>query len=292
MKILFLKGGAGSGFKGHKGREGKRGGSAAAMAEVVQGTRAALVGSNKIELSRSAVAYAKQHFRTTGGRFSVPLTVTRVDGRAIALGVALVKHGITTTPNVEAIYAVPFLPALLTNAVYLGAAPETKGRSDIKQWHYYGAVLSLDGDKHLVQIDVKETLAGELAYHHAVVEPGRLPGSTAEADGVGWSVNSPRPLRESAFTVATVRQLFKRDRMEKALGPGERWITVKPPGHDKGQPLLIRDMPDGSSKVIAGAGGSVHMVMRETKGGTLYYEHSVVTPESPPGSTARADVGQ
>ena len=44
----------------------------------------------------------------------------------------------------------------------------------------------------------------------------------------------------------------------KAIGPGERWITVKPPGHDKGQPLLIRDMPDGSSKVIGGAGGSMN----------------------------------
>jgi hypothetical protein len=46
----------------------------------------------------------------------------------------------------------------------------------------------------------------------------------------------------------------------KALGPGERWITVRAPGHEKGQPLLIRDNPDGSAHVIGGAGGSMNML--------------------------------
>ena len=44
----------------------------------------------------------------------------------------------------------------------------------------------------------------------------------------------------------------------KALASGERWITIRPPGHDKGQPLLIREQPDGSAKVIGGAGGSLN----------------------------------
>lgn len=45
----------------------------------------------------------------------------------------------------------------------------------------------------------------------------------------------------------------------KALGPGERWITVRPHGPDtKGQPVLIRDNPDGSATVIGGAGGSLN----------------------------------
>lgn len=46
----------------------------------------------------------------------------------------------------------------------------------------------------------------------------------------------------------------------KALGQGERWITIHPPGHEKGQPLLIRDNPDGSAHVIGGAGGSLNML--------------------------------
>lgn len=47
--------------------------------------------------------------------------------------------------------------------------------------------------------------------------------------------------------------------MMKALGPGERWITVKPHGPDaKGQPVLIRENPDGSASVIGGAGGKLN----------------------------------
>jgi len=44
----------------------------------------------------------------------------------------------------------------------------------------------------------------------------------------------------------------------KAIGPGERWITVRAPGHEKGQPILIRDNPDGSASVIGGAGGKLN----------------------------------
>jgi superfamily II DNA or RNA helicase len=44
----------------------------------------------------------------------------------------------------------------------------------------------------------------------------------------------------------------------KALGAGERWITVKAPGHEKGQPVLIKPSDDGSFKVIGGAGGKLN----------------------------------
>lgn len=45
----------------------------------------------------------------------------------------------------------------------------------------------------------------------------------------------------------------------KALQTGERWITVHPHGRDeKGQPVLIQNQPDGSAKVIGGAGGALN----------------------------------
>jgi len=44
----------------------------------------------------------------------------------------------------------------------------------------------------------------------------------------------------------------------KALGPNERWVTVRPPGHEKGQPLLVRENSDGSATVIGGAGGALN----------------------------------
>lgn len=47
---------------------------------------------------------------------------------------------------------------------------------------------------------------------------------------------------------------------KKELGPGERWITVRPPGHEKGQPVLVRETQRGSGvyHVIGGAGGKLN----------------------------------
>ena len=45
----------------------------------------------------------------------------------------------------------------------------------------------------------------------------------------------------------------------KTLGHNQRWITVHPNGKEsKGQPVLIQDEPDGSARVIGGAGGKLN----------------------------------
>lgn len=52
------------------------------------------------------------------------------------------------------------------------------------------------------------------------------------------------------------KTLFKAD---TAPGPNSRWITVHPHGEDsKGQPILIDPQPDGSAKVVGGAGGALN----------------------------------
>lgn len=58
----------------------------------------------------------------------------------------------------------------------------------------------------------------------------------------------------------------------KALGAGERWITVKPHGADeKGVPVLIKEQPDGSAKVIGGAGGKLnHLRLRGVRSESDY----------------------
>jgi hypothetical protein len=54
--------------------------------------------------------------------------------------------------------------------------------------------------------------------------------------------------------------------INKALGPGERWITAHAPGHDKGVPILIQEHPDGTASVIGGAGGKMnHLKLRGIK---------------------------
>lgn len=52
-----------------------------------------------------------------------------------------------------------------------------------------------------------------------------------------------------------------------ALKAGQRWITVHPHGPgEKGVPILIQENPDGSHRVIAGAGGKLtHLHLRNVK---------------------------
>lgn len=61
---------------------------------------------------------------------------------------------------------------------------------------------------------------------------------------------------------------FKAD----AIGPDERWITVKPNGPDaKGQPILIKEHPDGTASVIGGAGGKLNYLrLKGVKSGEDY----------------------
>lgn len=67
----------------------------------------------------------------------------------------------------------------------------------------------------------------------------------------------------------------------KALGPGERWITVKNPNADKGSAVLIRENPDGSASVIGGAGGKLnHLRLRGVKSKDQYKRESAEREKS------------
>lgn len=60
-------------------------------------------------------------------------------------------------------------------------------------------------------------------------------------------------------TPRTILFFAPSDRLAKALGPGQRWITVHPNGRDeKGVPVLIQQNPDGSTRVVGGAGGKLN----------------------------------
>lgn len=60
-----------------------------------------------------------------------------------------------------------------------------------------------------------------------------------------------------------------------AIPPGAHWITVHPNGEGKGQPVLIQPQPDGSAKVIGGAGGSLnHLRLRGVKSKEQYKEEA------------------
>ena len=55
--------------------------------------------------------------------------------------------------------------------------------------------------------------------------------------------------------------------LKAGIPPGARWISIHPNGPDsKAQPILIQPQPDGSAKVIGGAGGSLnHMRIRAVR---------------------------
>lgn len=61
---------------------------------------------------------------------------------------------------------------------------------------------------------------------------------------------------------------------ESPIPPGSHWITVHP-NDGKGQPILIQPQPDGSAKVIGGAGGSLnHLRLRSVKSKDTYKEEA------------------
>ena len=58
------------------------------------------------------------------------------------------------------------------------------------------------------------------------------------------------------------------DSIQKAIQikSGERWITVHPPGHEKGEVILVRENKDGTHSVIGGAGGALrHLRLTNVK---------------------------
>lgn len=60
-----------------------------------------------------------------------------------------------------------------------------------------------------------------------------------------------------------------------AIPAGAHWITVRPNGTGKGQPVLIQPQADGSAKVIGGAGGSLnHLRLRGVKSQSTYKEEA------------------
>lgn len=74
------------------------------------------------------------------------------------------------------------------------------------------------------------------------------------------------PLRDVTDIALLDIDTAEPDELLKALAAGERWITVHPPGHDKGVAILITEHPDGTATVIGGAGGSMnHLKLRGIK---------------------------
>ena len=68
-----------------------------------------------------------------------------------------------------------------------------------------------------------------------------------------------------------------------AIPPGAHWITVNSHGDGQGQAVLIEPQPDGSAKVIGGAGGSMnHLRLRGVK------SHSDYQSEARAGAAGRA----
>ena len=68
--------------------------------------------------------------------------------------------------------------------------------------------------------------------------------------------------------------------LAKSIPAGARWITVNG-GEGKGQAVLIQPQPDGSSKVIGGAGGSLnHLRLRAVKSVSSYREESAKKQEA------------
>lgn len=66
------------------------------------------------------------------------------------------------------INSIKYLPEILENSVYIGSAPETKGRTHIKEHHYFACYLNIDNTNELCLITARETRDGNVYYNHNI----------------------------------------------------------------------------------------------------------------------------
>lgn len=99
-----------------------------------------------------------------------------------------------------------------------------------------------------------ETLAGKSEGFHPTAH-GSL-GHLVPVQSPEPRCLAPREGSPLAMGIDNVARFFD---LFKALAPGEPRITVHPNGPgSKGQPVLIQPQPDGSAKVVGGAGGKLN----------------------------------
>ena len=275
------KGGEGSGFAHHLGRPGMRGGSVAAAHNdgsgggdtprstwPAPGTRPMpaavpftaisgheIAGTSHKELQSAARKYAADHFvagRGPGG--NRPLEVLNEHtGRTIKLGPRGV-HKLTSYGAGDHLRMIPALPEMLKHAVHVARRPYWHDRPDVRAYHTLVAPLLMGGEPHVARLLVRENNNGDFYYDGDLgelrrpVDPVRIHHSSAPA-GATMDVGD---LLAHVNDGGTLRKA-------KALGAGERWITVHPNGPaEKGTPILIKIQPDGSAKVLGGAGGKLN----------------------------------
>jgi hypothetical protein len=207
----------------------------------------------------ATLRYAEQHYivgRDEHGR-RLPLKVTNLrTGAKIGISYQGVKHASGFGWYADHLRMVAALPDLLRYAFPLPAREDRKGRPDIPAIHPFLAPVDIGGRRYIVRLVVRETSKGHLYYDHALT--GLLPISMSPALTSQDHIPGGGP--GDVIKIGDILSLIKNGgTLAKALAAGERWITVHPngPGTD-GQPVLIRQMPDGAAKVIGGAGGRLN----------------------------------
>ena len=251
MRVLFLKS-----FSGHKGRKGKRGGSLPRYVPdrvpftVLRGDE--LAGETEGDVRASATAHVKEHFR--GG---IRVHNAALDDE-VRLSISGGKHPINHKGNVDQIRAVVGVPEMLRHAVYSHSGKDADERQEILAWHYLGAPLRIADREYVARLALQENHEGHLFYDHGLITRRASPELSNRF--AHQDAGPGDPAAGDAMDVAEVLEHVKDyENLRKALGAGERWVTIHPHGPDtKGQPLLIKEQPDGSAKVIGGAGGSMN----------------------------------
>jgi hypothetical protein len=262
--VLFLKGGPGSGDFDHKGRPGERGGSAKRI--VVTRLTGHEIAGDDVQTVR---ANAKEH----GARFNSgvdnrgetkPLLIHNPSmNRNIGLSKAGVKHGISGGGvELDQYRAVAGLPSLLHHAVHTASEPDRRNRRNITAVHRLVAPLTIADRKYAAHLVVRENGDGAHRYYHHELTHLQHLGSGPDAPRLGGNPDGQQNQKSGGASEPTIDLGSFLDAVKgalaKALAAGERWITIRAPGHEKGQPVLIRQEPDGAARVIGGAGGKLN----------------------------------
>lgn len=104
---------------------------------------------------------------------------------------------------------------------------------------------------------------GDGAPHFGVLVK-MAPGGVVYLDELGEEHEAPHGRAQVFLPSAAPAQDPEEAELAKAAPKaGQRWITVHPNGHDStGVPVLIQEHPDGTARIIGGAGGKLtHLIL-------------------------------
>lgn len=98
-----------------------------------------------------------------------------LDGRFVSFASARKSFSMSADPR--AIRAFAALEAVISRGRLVDSAPDSKGRKNIKAWHFIDGLVEIAGERVVVRVSVREDNNGNLYYNHVLQDGDPSPGT-------------------------------------------------------------------------------------------------------------------